>query len=262
MNNPEELDDLPLSGIIRPTSIYEMLQLPSTSDLTKVRKAFSKKVHFLEKQAQSSTDQSIERGYRDEIRLLEITFQEFSKSLQKNTQELFQVQEALKGLDLSQNDDWETIQDRYDKRGAEGDEQKKAAMEANFNVLKLKKDWFKKKLGLSSKTVYATLGILATAGVTIAALSQFSGGSLEDSVGNFIGNTPADPTAPLEATAGDNEIAISGQAEQLSGLDKYVNDNMAYEDELMSNMGLIPDIRETLSIKFKMQILKNKMKNI
>lgn len=264
MNNPEEVDDLPLSGVIRPTSIYEMLQLPSTSDLTKVRKAFSKKVEFLQKQVQSSTDQRIEGELRDEIRLLEITFQEFSKSLQKNTQELFQVQEALKGLDLNQSDDWETIEDRFKTRIADGNDSNKTAIEANFSVLKQKKDWFKTKSGLPSKTVFATLGILAASGITFAALSQFSGKSIVDSVDNFVGNTTADSAKPTEALAGDhvNESETGTQPEQLAGLDQYINDHMAYEQELLSNMGIIPDIRETLSIEFKMQIFRSMMKNI
>ena len=140
----------------------------------------------------------------------------------------------------------------------------KSEIEANFSVLKQKKDWFKTKSGLPAKTVFATLGILAAAGVTIAALSQFSGNSLVGAVGDFVTPPQSEPNTTSGAIAGDhlNGIDSSPNAEQLAGLDQYVNDNMAFEEELLSNMGIIPDIRETLSIKFKMQIFQSMAKNI
>ena len=264
MDNLEQIENLPLSGKLQTASIFELLQLSTSSDLAKVRKEYYKKVDALEKEANKNTEKNLKAELVQELRLLEKTFQEFSLNIQNNTQDLFQVKQALKDMDLNQNDDWETIQDRYKKEAAQGSTPDKTALESNYSVLKQKEDWFKKKTGLPAKTVFASLGILAAAGISIAALSQFSGSSLLDSVKNFAGNTPADATPSSAPTTVESADALTNvaQGEQLAGLDQYIEDNMAFEDELLSNMGIIPDIRETLSVEYKMQIFQSMIKNI
>jgi hypothetical protein len=248
-----------MSGKIQTDSIFELLQLPPSSDLTKVRKAYYKKVDELEKELKKLDDNPEKEQVSTKLRLLEKTFHDFSQNIQQNTKQFFDTQQALKKVDLNQNADWETIESKYRQEISQADPENKAILEANFKALQQNADWFKKNTGIPAKTLYASLGILVAAGISIAAISQFSGGSLLDSVQSLGESlTPAD-TAPSDLTI---DITNGTQEEQIAGLNQYTEDNMAFEDEILFNMGAIPDIRQSLSVDYKLQILQSMVKNI
>lgn len=256
MTDTDQLVDLPLTGKIQTASIFELLQLPTSSDLTKVRKGYYKKADDLEKVIKNATDPTEKEELSKNLRLLEKTFQDFSQNIQNNTQEIYQAQQALKGLGLDKNADWDAIENQYKNNSG-------TASEENYRTLKQKEDWFKKNTGLPAKTIFASLGILAAAGVTIAAMSQFAGGSLSDSV-KSLGNSMLPPAAPAATASPEETLAAGAQAqhEQVAGLDQYIENNMALEDDLLSTMGVIPDMHESLSVDFKVQMLQSMIKHI
>jgi len=250
------MDGLPLMHELPKDNLYKLLNLPLSAKWPQVKKNFETRENQLKDQLAKAIGAE-KTKLEAELSVLQQAFEHATKRISDGNTAMHHTTEALKGMGLPPNSDWDTVNDRYQEMQKTVSE---ASIRPHYDQLQRSKELLQRHPKTGKTWIGAAIG-LGVAGISLAAYHALGGSSATE-----ITHTVAQPSAGAAAPASERPEIIADHEQVADGitattedeaLQEYIDSHQTVEDEMYSLLGLAPDPTLQLTLQHKLQVLNS-----
>jgi len=250
------MDGIPLTQQLPADNLYRLLNLPLSAKWPQVKKSFETREKVLKDELVKVAGAE-KNKLSEELHLLQQAFAHAIKCISEGNAKMHHTTEALKGMGLPPNSDWDTVNDRYQEMQKTVSE---ASIQPHYEQLQQSKELLQRHPKTGKTWIGAAIG-LGVAGISLAAYHALGGSSAAE-----IADTVAQPSAGAAAPASERPEIIADHEQVADGitattedeaLQEYIDSHQTVEDEMYSLLGLAPDPTLQLTLQHKLQVLNS-----
>jgi|GEM_PF-4961883 len=249
------MENLPLTKKLDEDNIFNRLNLPLSSKWADVQKAYDGRAKTL-KSAIGKADGAKKADHEQELARLDASYRSFSSKLGEENAGLHQTREALRAVGLTETADWDKVASRFDEIRA-ADPAKAATLQREMDTLAQNRSFLERNPRWGKRTLLTTALVLGAAGISWAACSHLSESEKGDMLQTL--ETEGSQAATAEGSAAASEVpSLIDEAD----LERYVEENTAFEDEMLALLGLLPSPGLSLALQYKMRVFASLAKAV
>ncbi|MBW7960577.1 hypothetical protein H3C65_03760 [Patescibacteria group bacterium] len=241
-------------------NIFEALDLPLTSKWKDVKDGYEDALKINEMHQKGASKKNLLK-LKEKETFLKRLFGDFSQKVSKENARMFQTQQALKSVGLSENTDWDSVA-KHQEKLSQSDQSQISKFKKEWDIINQNKDLLIKDPKRNNHSKMGALVALGAAGISLAAYHYFSPSATdtsEVSENEDIAAEVAENSEFLDVALQKIPVAHANTEESLND---YIDANSAIDSEMLSLLGLAPSPELFLGVEYKIQILNALVKSI
>jgi len=248
------MENLPLTKKLDEDSIFNRLNLPLSSKWADVQKAYDGRTKTL-KTAIGKADGAKKAGHKQELDRLEASYRSFSSKLSEENASMHQTREALRAVGLTETADWDKVSARFAEINAQSPD-RATALQREMDFLATNRTLLERNPKWGKRTALTTALVLGAAGISWAACSHLS----ESEKGEAL--QAVEEESARGAETGSAAVAEIPSLIDEADLERYVEENTLFEDEMLALLGLLPSPGLSLALQYKMRVFASLAKAV